>query len=67
MASPKKVAPKIAAKERGPGPGRYLLPNVIGTDNIDVRKQIKPCYTFGTHVSLLALGNAREELLVLLV
>ena len=52
MAEPRKVAPKIAAKERGPGPGRYLLPSLIGTDNVDQRVQIKPCYTFGTHVRL---------------
>lgn len=50
MAEPRKVAPKIAAKERGPGPGRYLLPSLIGTDNVDQRVQIKPCYTFGTHL-----------------
>lgn len=38
----------IAARERGPGPGRYLLPSSVGTNNHDVTKQKAAASSFGT-------------------
>lgn len=38
----------IAARERGPGAGRYLLPSSMGHPNHDVTKQMAPGYSFGT-------------------
>ena len=41
------VRPLIAAKERGPGPGRYALPQTLGTSNHDPTKNHEPVYSFG--------------------
>lgn len=38
----------IAARERGPGPGRYLLPSSVGTNNHDVTKKQAAGFSFGT-------------------
>jgi hypothetical protein len=38
----------IAAKERGPGPGRYQLPSSVGSTAHDVTKKKAPGYSFGT-------------------
>lgn len=43
-----KVRPMIAAKERGPGPGRYQLPSSVGATAHDVTKKKAPGYSFGT-------------------
>lgn len=40
--------PRIAAKLRGPGPGRYGLPSTVGDEAHDVTMQKKPAaYSFG--------------------
>lgn len=43
-----KVRPMIAAKERGPGPGRYQLPSSVGFTAHDVTKKKAPGFSFGT-------------------
>jgi len=45
-----KVRPNIAAKEKGPGPGRYGLPTSIGNAGHDCTKKQQSAYTFGTHL-----------------
>jgi len=37
----------IAARERGPGPGRYALPSTVGSSAHDFTKHKKPSYSFG--------------------
>lgn len=37
----------IAAKERGPGPGRYGLPSTMGFRSHDYTKHMNPAYSFG--------------------
>lgn len=37
----------IAAKCRGPGPAKYLLPGTIGLKGHDIRKQRCPAFSFG--------------------
>nr|XP_039270797.1 outer dense fiber protein 3-like [Styela clava] len=37
----------IAARERGPGPGRYGLPSTVGFKGHDFTKHQKPSYSFG--------------------
>jgi len=37
----------IAARERGPGPGRYALPSTVGEKNHDFSKHKKPAYSMG--------------------
>ncbi|XP_064607865.1 LOW QUALITY PROTEIN: ciliary microtubule associated protein 1A-like [Liolophura sinensis] len=37
----------IAARERGPGPGRYGLPSTCGSTGHDYTKHQKPAYSFG--------------------
>merc|ERR1712071_135505 len=39
--------PIIAAKLRGPGPGRYGLPSTVGYRGHDFTKHRKPAYPFG--------------------
>lgn len=39
--------PIIAARERGPGPGRYGLPSTSGFVAHDFTKHMKPAYSFG--------------------
>ncbi|KAL4227628.1 Outer dense fiber protein 3-like protein 2 [Mactra antiquata] len=39
--------PIIAAKERGPGPGRYALPSTVGFEYHDATKRTDPAYSFG--------------------
>lgn len=39
--------PLIAAKLRGPGPGRYKLPSTCGYIGHDFTKYMKPAYSFG--------------------
>jgi len=39
--------PIIAARERGPGPGRYGLPSTCGYQKHDFSKHMKPAYSFG--------------------
>lgn len=38
---------QIAARERGPGPGRYGLPSMLGHQQHDCRRVRKPAYSFG--------------------
>lgn len=45
--------PIIAARERGPGPGRYGLPSTCGFIEHDFSKHMKPAYSFGRR-----LGNS---------
>jgi len=39
--------PLIAAKERGPGPGRYALPSTLGSKTHDFTKKTEPAFSFG--------------------
>jgi len=48
MAEAAKVRPMIAAKEKGPGPGRYLLPSAVGSSNHDQTKKMSASFSFGT-------------------
>lgn len=41
---------KIAARERGPGPGRYGLPSSFGYVDHDFTKHMKPAFTFGSRL-----------------
>lgn len=45
-----KARPNIAAKEKGPGPGRYRLPTTVGGSGHDATKRQASAYTFGTHL-----------------
>ncbi|XP_003389790.1 PREDICTED: outer dense fiber protein 3-B-like [Amphimedon queenslandica] len=47
MAETKMEKPRIAAMERGPGPGRYTLPNLTGYQAHDVSRKLHPAYSFG--------------------
>ena len=38
---------QIAAKCRGPGPAKYLLPGTIGIKGHDIRKRRCPAFSFG--------------------
>lgn len=40
-------APIIAARETGPGPGRYALPSTCGYNRHDITKKMSPAYSFG--------------------
>lgn len=42
-----KDSPPIAAKLRGPGPGRYKLPSTCGFTGHDFTKNMTPAYSFG--------------------
>lgn len=46
----KKVRPIIAARERGPGPGRYGLPATVGYSTHDPTKKKAPAYSFGARL-----------------
>lgn len=41
------VRPLIAAKERGPGPGRYALPSTLGGKSHDATRKQEPSFSFG--------------------
>lgn len=43
----KKPLIMIAARERGPGPGRYRLPSTVGCEAHDCTRQVQPAYSFG--------------------
>jgi len=43
-----KVRPMIAAKEQGPGPGRYMLPATVGATAHDATKKKGAAFSFGT-------------------
>lgn len=45
-----KTRPNIAAKEKGPGPGRYGLPTTVGANGHDMTKKQSSAFTFGTHL-----------------
>ncbi|XP_065906296.1 ciliary microtubule associated protein 1A-like [Dysidea avara] len=45
----------IAAKERGPGPGRYALPTGVGYIKHDLSKKVYPAYSFGQKLSDLMI------------
>ncbi|XP_071964643.1 ciliary microtubule associated protein 1A-like [Antedon mediterranea] len=46
-----KQSPVIAARERGPGPGRYALPSTCGYTKHDCTKHMKPSYSFGKRLN----------------
>ncbi|KAM3871451.1 outer dense fiber protein 3-like protein 2a [Diretmus argenteus] len=46
-----KKRPIIAGRERGPGPGRYVLPPTVGYINHDITKPSSPAYTFHSRMS----------------
>lgn len=60
MPETKKTAPRpmIAARETGPGPGRYFLPSTTGTSNHDPTKTKSPASTFGTALPSTLISNA---------
>lgn len=47
MAEGETAKPVIAARERGPGPGRYGLPSTCGFTSHDPTKRKNPAYSFG--------------------
>ncbi|KAI6661134.1 Outer dense fiber protein 3-like [Oopsacas minuta] len=49
--------PIIAAKERGPGPGRYVLPSSCGFAKHDNTKKQNPAYSFGQRLDNLNHWN----------
>ncbi|XP_039620546.1 outer dense fiber protein 3-like protein 2b [Polypterus senegalus] len=51
MTDAQRKYPVIAARERGPGPGRYSLPPTIGIVGHDLTKIAGPAYTFHGHAS----------------
>lgn len=55
-----KLRPPIAAKERGPGPGRYSLPSTFGKEKADCTKHIEPSYTFGTKLGSSLVTKTRS-------
>lgn len=52
-----KPRPMIAARERGPGPGRYKLPSTTGTSNHDATKKKSSSYSFGTALASSIFKN----------
>lgn len=48
--APDTKAPLIAARERGPGPGRYGLPSTCGFTHHDFTKCKAPAYSFGSRL-----------------
>ena len=40
----------IAAKLKGPGPGRYKLPSTCGHQTHDFTQHMKPAYSFGQNL-----------------
>eukprot|EP00055_Hartaetosiga_balthica_P009980 m.41088 g.41088 ORF g.41088 m.41088 type:complete len:258 (+) comp6978_c0_seq2:87-860(+) len=42
--------PMIAAKQRGPGPGRYALPSTFGSGKTDQTKRGVPSFSFGSKI-----------------
>lgn len=52
-----KPRPPIAAKERGPGPGRYNLPGTIGSSNHMITKKQSPTFSFGTRLPTSFIKN----------
>ena len=47
MGSHDTIRPDIAAKQRGPGPAKYVLPNQTGRICHDPTRSISPAYSFG--------------------
>ncbi|MFT7818800.1 hypothetical protein Z043-107073, partial [Arapaima gigas] len=43
--------PPIAARQQGPGPGRYSLPTTVGVVNHDFTKPSSPAYSFHSKMS----------------
>ncbi|KAH3838267.1 outer dense fiber protein 3-like [Dreissena polymorpha] len=52
------AGPRIAAKERGPGPGRYFLPSTVGFSKHDATKKMEPAYSFGRRVPQKAMKDS---------
>jgi len=50
MSEEEKTTPLIAARERGPGPGRYGLPSTCGFQQHDFTKKMSPAYSFGSRL-----------------
>lgn len=50
-------SPMIAARERGPGPGRYGLPSTCGAEKHDFTKHMKPAYSFGKRLENSMFGK----------
>ncbi|XP_016356121.1 LOW QUALITY PROTEIN: outer dense fiber protein 3-like protein 2 [Sinocyclocheilus anshuiensis] len=46
MSDTKRKRPVIAGREKGPGPGRYILPPAIGFVGHDFTKSTSPAYSF---------------------
>jgi len=52
--------PQIAAKLKGPGPGRYGLPSSVGYQEHDPTKSRKPAYPFGQRLGDGLVGKSRS-------
>lgn len=50
--------PQIAARERGPGPARYLLKPLSKHENHDVSKHRNPAFSFGVRLQPNKLFNS---------
>ena len=50
--------PQIAARERGPGPARYMLKTLSKYENHDIAKYRNPAYSFGTRPKPIKVFNS---------
>ena len=50
--------PQIAARERGPGPARYMLKTLSKYENHEIAKYRNPAYSFGTRPNPIKVFNS---------
>eukprot|EP00128_Syssomonas_multiformis_P008864 Colp12_sorted_trinity150504_noHs@6653 len=55
MAPPRTETGELAieAREKGPGPARYMLPTTVGAESMDATKHKMPSYSFGSKLKEL--------------
>jgi hypothetical protein len=53
--------PQIAAMERGPGPARYQLPTMTGSEGHDATRRTWPTYSFGRRLGTCMLYHLQWE------
>lgn len=50
--------PQIAARERGPGPARYMLKTLTKHENHDITKHRNPAFSFGSRLQPIKAFNS---------
>jgi len=50
--------PQIAARERGPGPARYMLKTLSKYESHDITKHRSPAFSFGTRLEPIKTFNS---------